>query len=128
MKGRDEIARQLAERNHPDTVLVHHLFSSEVDIEAENSASGVWAMEDLISIPPGGEGEEGPPAHGHARLRPLPRAFHPDGRALAHHRTAHHQAPPGLDLLKQGATPMAENLEPSSSTSDRRCWTTCAHA
>ncbi len=75
MKGRDEIAHQLAERNHPDTVLVHHLFSSEIDIDTENSASGVWAMEDLISIPPGGEGDEkssrptGMHGYGHYRVR-----------------------------------------------------------
>jgi hypothetical protein len=77
MKGRDDIARRLAERNHPDTVLVHHLFSSEIDFDAEDSASGVWAMEDLISIPPGGEGGEGDEGprptgmhgYGHYRVR-----------------------------------------------------------
>ncbi|MET8615421.1 nuclear transport factor 2 family protein [Streptomyces misionensis] len=74
MKGRDEIARQLAERNHPGTVLVHHLFSSEIDIDTENSASGVWAMEDIVSIPPvPGDGEGPRPTgmhgYGHYRVR-----------------------------------------------------------
>ncbi|ANZ41486.1 hypothetical protein BBK82_41555 [Lentzea guizhouensis] len=70
MTGRDDIAQQLKSRNDPDSVLVHHLFSSEVDIEPEDSATGVWAMEDVVTRPSASEGEPtGMHGYGHYRVR-----------------------------------------------------------
>jgi len=70
MTGRDDINQQLTLRNHPDSVLVHHLFSSEVDIESEDSATGVWAMEDVVTRPPASDGEPtGMHGYGHYRVR-----------------------------------------------------------
>ncbi|GAB3744183.1 hypothetical protein GCM10027598_78300 [Amycolatopsis oliviviridis] len=74
MTGRDDIAAQLKSRNHPDSVLVHHLYSSEIDIESDDSAVGVWAMEDIIARPAstrsGAEGEPGGMhGYGHYRVR-----------------------------------------------------------
>jgi len=67
MTGRDDIAGQLKARNHPDSVLVHHLFSSEIDFESEDSATGVWAMEDIVTRPAGEPA--GMHGYGHYRVR-----------------------------------------------------------
>ncbi|OXM45650.1 nuclear transport factor 2 family protein [Amycolatopsis alba] len=70
MTGRDEIAGQLKSRNHPDSVLVHHLYSSEIDFESEDSATGVWAMEDVIARSANSPGEPtGMHGYGHYRVR-----------------------------------------------------------
>ncbi|KFU77709.1 SnoaL-like domain-containing protein [Amycolatopsis lurida] len=65
MTGRDEIADRLKARNQADSVLVHHLFSSEIDIESQDSAAGVWAMEDIVATPHDGEMH----GYGHYRVR-----------------------------------------------------------
>ncbi len=72
MTGRDEIAAGLKARNHPDSVLVHHLFSSEVDVGSEDSATGVWAMEDVITTSPSARSDGEPTGmhgYGHYRVR-----------------------------------------------------------
>lgn len=46
MEGRENIASQIGAANGPDDVVIHHLFTSEVDVESADSARGVWAMED----------------------------------------------------------------------------------
>lgn len=46
MEGREDIASQIGSANGPDDVVIHHLFSSEVDVESADFASGVWSMED----------------------------------------------------------------------------------
>jgi hypothetical protein len=55
------------------TVLVHHLFSYEIDIESATAARGVWAMEDLIERP-ASTGPDGKPQftsmHGFGHYRP----------------------------------------------------------
>ncbi|CAM5659807.1 MULTISPECIES: nuclear transport factor 2 family protein [Streptomyces] len=51
MRGRQEIASSIPASVGPEAVLVHHLFSDEIDIESAVSARGVWAMEDLIKRP-----------------------------------------------------------------------------
>jgi len=58
MEGREGIVSNLVSANTPDDTLIHHLFSYEIDVDSENSASGVWAMEDLIFRPEDAE----PPA------------------------------------------------------------------
>ncbi|MFF1485438.1 nuclear transport factor 2 family protein [Streptomyces sp. NPDC058319] len=72
MEGREDIAAKLASANTPEDTLIHHLFSSEVDVDSAASARGVWAMEDLIIRPEGIE----PPAdfpfkgmHGYGHYR-----------------------------------------------------------
>lgn len=65
MTGRDEIADGLKARNRADSVLIHHLFSSEIDIESPDSATGVWAMEDIVTTPHDGEMH----GYGHYRVR-----------------------------------------------------------
>ncbi|MFI7120120.1 nuclear transport factor 2 family protein [Amycolatopsis sp. NPDC049868] len=65
MTGRAEIAARLKAHNEPDSVLIHHLFSSEIDIESADSAAGVWAMEDIVTTPQDGEMH----GYGHYRVR-----------------------------------------------------------
>jgi hypothetical protein len=48
MAGRDQIAATLGAGNRPDDVLIHHLFSDQIDVATADSARGVFAMEDLI--------------------------------------------------------------------------------
>jgi len=48
MEGREQIAATVGASGGPKDVLIHHLFSSEVDIDSETSARGLWSMEDLI--------------------------------------------------------------------------------
>jgi hypothetical protein len=57
MEGRDKIA-EIVSSNGPDDVLVHHLFSDEIDVESATSARGVWAMEDIITRPENAEVNE----------------------------------------------------------------------
>jgi hypothetical protein len=47
MIGRDEIAERVSNSVGKGTAL-HHLFSSEIEIESPTRAHGVWAMEDWI--------------------------------------------------------------------------------
>jgi hypothetical protein len=51
MNGRDEIAASIAASVGPGAVVIHHLFSDEIDVDSASSARGVFAMEDLISRP-----------------------------------------------------------------------------
>jgi hypothetical protein len=58
MTGRDQISSTLSSSSGPRDVLIHHLFSYEVDVQPPDSAHGVFAMEDLIFRPE----DEQPPA------------------------------------------------------------------
>src|SRR5262245_335195 len=49
MQGRDGIAKSIGGRNRPEDVLIHHLFSDEIEVESPVAARGTWAMEDLIT-------------------------------------------------------------------------------
>lgn len=73
MAGRAEIATSIAASVGPGAVVIHHLFSDEIDVESRTSARGVWAMEDLITRPPG-TGDDGRPRfvsmHGYGHYRP----------------------------------------------------------
>ncbi|MFF4146943.1 nuclear transport factor 2 family protein [Streptomyces sp. NPDC001698] len=51
MNGREEIAATIGGSNGPDDVLIHHLFSDEIDIQSTTSARGTWSMEDIITRP-----------------------------------------------------------------------------
>jgi hypothetical protein len=51
MEGRAEISESIPASMGPGAVLVHHLFSYEIDIESATAARGVWAMEDLVERP-----------------------------------------------------------------------------
>ncbi|GAB3208282.1 nuclear transport factor 2 family protein [Nocardia tengchongensis] len=61
MQGRDEIVATLQQSGGADVVLIHHLFSDEIDVDSPTSARGVWSMEDLISRVEGTEIPEGLP-------------------------------------------------------------------
>jgi SnoaL-like domain len=72
MTGRAQIAETLTASSGPRDVLIHHLFSYEVDVASVDDAHGVFAMEDLVFRP---EDEE-PPAdfpfrsmHGYGHYR-----------------------------------------------------------
>lgn len=73
MAGPEDIARSIPRSVGPDAVLVHHLFSDLIDVESATSASGVWAMEDLITRP-ARTGADGEPQfttlHGYGHYRP----------------------------------------------------------
>ncbi|MEU1597145.1 nuclear transport factor 2 family protein [Streptomyces sp. NPDC005708] len=58
MEGREEIAATVGAAGGPGHVLVHHLFSDEIDVESPTSAQGVWAMEDIITRPEDAEVSE----------------------------------------------------------------------
>ncbi len=58
MEGREEIAATVGSSGGPDDVLIHHLFSDEIDVESATSAHGVWAMEDIITRPENAEVNE----------------------------------------------------------------------
>jgi hypothetical protein len=58
MRGRTEIAATVGASGGPDDVLIHHLFSDEIDVESATSAQGVWAMEDIITRPENAEVNE----------------------------------------------------------------------
>jgi hypothetical protein len=51
MAGREEIAASIPAAIGPGAVLIHHLFSDEIDVDSATSAHGVFAMEDLITRP-----------------------------------------------------------------------------
>ena len=73
MTGRSQIAETIPAGVGAGAVVVHHLFSDEIDIESETSARGVWAMEDLIERP-ASTGPDGKPRftsmHGFGHYRP----------------------------------------------------------
>lgn len=73
MEGRAEIAESIPASIGPGAVVVHHLFSDEIDIESATAARGVWAMEDLIERP-ASTGPDGKPRftsmHGFGHYRP----------------------------------------------------------
>ncbi|MEV0846288.1 nuclear transport factor 2 family protein [Streptomyces sp. NPDC049954] len=73
MAGRSQIAESIAASVGPGAVVVHHLFSDEIDVETETSARAVWAMEDLIKRP-ASTGPDGRPRftsmHGFGHYRP----------------------------------------------------------
>jgi hypothetical protein len=81
MAGREEISTSIPASVGPDAVIIHHLFSDEIDVESATSARGVWAMEDLITRP-GTTGENGAvrfkTMHGFGHYRP--RFVKVDGR------------------------------------------------
>lgn len=49
MSGREQIAAMIGSSAGPGDVLVHHLFSDEIDVDSATTAHGTWAMEDLIT-------------------------------------------------------------------------------
>lgn len=51
MAGREEIAASIPASIGPGFVVIHHLFSDEIDLDSATSAHGVFAMEDLIARP-----------------------------------------------------------------------------
>ena len=73
MEGRSQIAESIPASVGPGAVVVHHLFSDQIDIESATAASGVWAMEDLIKRP-ASTGPDGKPRftsmHGFGHYRP----------------------------------------------------------
>ena len=73
MEGRAEIAESIPVSIGPGAVVVHHLFSDEIDIESATAARGVWAMEDLIERS-ASTGPDGKPRftsmHGFGHYRP----------------------------------------------------------
>jgi hypothetical protein len=48
MVGREGIQRRLGEVGSPGTVLIHQLFTAEIEILTASTAKAVWAMADLI--------------------------------------------------------------------------------
>ncbi|MEV8092316.1 nuclear transport factor 2 family protein [Streptomyces nigra] len=48
MEGREQIAETVGASGGTDDVLIHHLFSDEIEPVSTTSAHGVWAMEDII--------------------------------------------------------------------------------
>lgn len=73
MQGRAEISESIPANLGPGAVLVHHVFSDEIDIDSATAARGVWAMEDLIERP-ASTGPDGKPRltsmHGFGHYRP----------------------------------------------------------
>ncbi|MFD0026227.1 nuclear transport factor 2 family protein [Streptomyces sp. NPDC058382] len=73
MAGRSQIAESIPANVGTGAVVVHHLFSDEIEVESETSARGVWAMEDLIRRP-ASTGPDGEPRftsmHGFGHYRP----------------------------------------------------------
>ncbi|MFJ9034421.1 nuclear transport factor 2 family protein [Streptomyces sp. NPDC102274] len=53
MRGREQIADSAARSVGPGATVIHHLFSDEIDVYSSDSASGIWAMEDLVIRPEG---------------------------------------------------------------------------
>lgn len=51
MTSQDEIASTLRSSSGPKDILIHHLFSYEIDVQSPDAAHGVFAMEDLIFRP-----------------------------------------------------------------------------
>jgi SnoaL-like domain len=51
MAGPEEIAAGIRASVGPGAVLIHHLFSDEIDVDSAASAHGVFAMEDIITRP-----------------------------------------------------------------------------
>jgi hypothetical protein len=56
MAGREEIAASIPAAIGPGAVVIHHLFSDEIDADSPASARGVFAMEDLITRPASTDG------------------------------------------------------------------------
>jgi hypothetical protein len=81
MAGREEIAASIPANLGPGAVVIHHLFSDEIDVDSATSAHGVFAMEDLIRRPTGtgGSGQARfTSMHGYGHYRP--RFTRADGR------------------------------------------------
>ena len=74
MTGPEEIAASVSAAVGPGAVVIHHLFSDEIDVDSAASAHGVFAMEDLITRPASTD-ESGQPqftamhGYGHYRMR-----------------------------------------------------------
>lgn len=51
MEGREQIVATVGASGGPGVVLVHHLFSDEIDVDSPTTAHGVWAMEDIVTRP-----------------------------------------------------------------------------
>ncbi|XVU27781.1 nuclear transport factor 2 family protein [Actinoplanes sp. CA-054009] len=49
MEGREQIAATISATAGPGDVLIHHLFSDEIDVESPTSARGVFTMEDIVT-------------------------------------------------------------------------------
>jgi hypothetical protein len=73
MAGREEIATSIPAGIGPGAVLIHHLFSDEIDVDSAAAAHGVFAMEDLITRP-ASTGDRGQARftamHGYGHYRP----------------------------------------------------------
>jgi hypothetical protein len=73
MVGRSQIAESIPASIGPGAVVVHHLFSDEIDLASATAARGVWAMEDLIKRA-ASTGPDGNPRftamHGFGHYRP----------------------------------------------------------
>jgi hypothetical protein len=69
MTGREEIAATIPATIGPGAVVIHHLFSDEIDMDSAASAHGVFAMEDLISRP-ASTGGQFTSMHGYGHYRP----------------------------------------------------------
>ncbi|WP_441248649.1 nuclear transport factor 2 family protein [Kitasatospora sp. McL0602] len=73
MTGPAGIAASVAASVGPDAVVIHHLFSDEIDVESTTSARGTWAMEDLITRPASTDDDGNPrfvSMHGFGHYRP----------------------------------------------------------
>ena len=64
MEGREKIAEVVGSSGGSDDVLIHHLFSDEIDVVSATSAHGVWAMADIITRPENAEVNEEFPFRG----------------------------------------------------------------
>ncbi|MEV4177714.1 nuclear transport factor 2 family protein [Nonomuraea sp. NPDC049709] len=64
MEGRAGIAATVGASGGPGVILVHHLFSDEIDVDSATAAHGVWAMEDIITRPEGAGVSEDIPFRG----------------------------------------------------------------
>ncbi len=73
MEGREAIAATIGSSGGPDDVVIHHLFSDEIDVDSATSAHGVWSMEDIITRPENAEVNEAFPfkgMHGYGHYHP----------------------------------------------------------
>ena len=76
-------------RGHIEHVLtVHHGHMPEIEITSDTTATGIWAMEDMLQL-----ARRRPDAHA-PRLRPLPRDLREARRRVAHQDDEAHPPPP----------------------------------
>ncbi|MGW4824336.1 nuclear transport factor 2 family protein [Streptomyces sp. NPDC004227] len=58
MSGQEQIAAALGSNAGPNDVVIHHLFSDEIDVHSSTTAHGVWSMEDSFTRGKTAEGGE----------------------------------------------------------------------